>query len=99
MGQSTHIIGGSFRRGLNSVVTFSTRLAVQPLPLYKSNGRKSKMAASYFCIQPSDWPVGLYASIQVKLYVYKATKYYRNRVLKKISGSVDSCFALTFLAL
>ena len=57
------------------------------------------MTASYFCIQPSDWPLGLYASIQVKLYVYKATKYYRNRVLKKFSGLVDSCFALTVLAL
>ena len=46
-----------FKRGLNSeVVTFSTRLAVQPSPLYKSNGGKSKMAASYFCILPSDWP-------------------------------------------
>ena len=57
MGRSTKIMGGSFRRGLNSkVVTFSTRLAVQPSPLYKSNGEKSKMAASYFCILPSDWP-------------------------------------------
>ena len=62
-------MGGSFRRGLHSeVVTFSTRLAVQPSPLYKSNGEKSKMAASYFCILPSDWPKLVYSSIQVQLY-------------------------------
>ena len=73
MGRSIQIMGGSFRRGLNSeVVTFSTRLAVQPSPLYKSNGiacgGKSKMAASYFCILPSDWPKWVYSSIQVQLY-------------------------------
>ena len=35
MGRSTQIMGGSFTRGLNSeVVTFSTKLAVQPSPLY-----------------------------------------------------------------
>ena len=62
-------MGGSFRRGLHSeVVTFSTRLAVQPSPLYKSNGAKSNMAASYFRILPSDWPKLVYSSIQVQLY-------------------------------
>ena len=51
MGRAIQIMGGSFRRGLNSeVVNFSTRLAVQPSPLYKSNGKESKMAASYCCI-------------------------------------------------
>ena len=69
MGRSTQIMGGSFRRGLHSEVdTFSTRLAVQPSPLYKSNGEKSKMAASYFCFLPSDWPKWIYSSIQVQLY-------------------------------
>ena len=67
MGQPTQIMGGSFRQGLNSeVVKFLTRLAVQPSPLYKSNVKKSRMAASYFCIQPSDWPQLLYFSIQSK---------------------------------
>ena len=70
MGRSTQIMGGNFRRGLHSdVVTFSTRLAVQPSPLYKSNGEKSKMAAPYFCILPSDWPKCTYYSFQVQLYV------------------------------
>ena len=46
----------------------STRLAVQPSPLYKRNGEKRKTAAFYFCILPSDWPEWLYSSIQVKLY-------------------------------
>ena len=69
IGQSTQIMGGSFRRGLNSeVVTFSNRLAVQPSPLYKINGKKNKMAASYFCMLPSDWPKQFYPSIQVQLY-------------------------------
>ena len=41
MGRSTQIMGGSFRQGLNSeVVTFLTKLAVQPSPLCKSNGEK-----------------------------------------------------------
>ena len=41
MGRSTQIMGGSFRRGLNTdVVTFSTILAVQPSPLNKTNGGK-----------------------------------------------------------
>ena len=36
-------MGGSFRRGLHSeVVTFSTRLAVQPPHLYKSNVRNAR---------------------------------------------------------
>ena len=75
MGRSTQIMEVSFRRGLNSeVVTFSTRLAVQPSPLYKSNGEKSKMAASYFCILPSDWPKWIYSSIQVQLYVQNASQ-------------------------
>ena len=55
MGQSTQIMGSSFRRGLHSeVVTFLTRLAIQPLPLYQSNGEKRKTAASCFCILSSD---------------------------------------------
>ena len=55
--------GGSFRRGLNSeLVTFSTARAVQPSLLYKSNGWKSKMAASHFCILPPDWPGPLFYS-------------------------------------
>ena len=59
MGRYTQIMGGSLRQGLNSkVVTFSTRCTVQPLSLNKSNKEKSKMAASYFCILPSDWPNG-----------------------------------------
>ena len=57
MGQSTQIMGRSFKRGLHSeVITFLTRLAIQPLPLYQRNGEKSKMAASYFCILSSDSP-------------------------------------------
>ena len=57
MCRSTQIMGGSFRRGLTSeLVTFSTARAVPPSLLYKSNGWKSKMAASHFCILPSDWP-------------------------------------------
>ena len=50
------------------VVTFSTRLAVQPSPLYKSKGRQSKMAVSYLCILfviGFEW---LYSSLQVQLY-------------------------------
>ena len=67
MGQS--VVGGSFRRGLNSeVITFSTRLAVQSSPLFKSNGKKSKMKASYFCVLPSDWHKRFYSSIQVQFY-------------------------------
>ena len=39
MKQSTEIMRGTFGWGLNpEVVTFSTTLAVQPSPLYKSNG-------------------------------------------------------------
>ena len=69
MCRSTQIMGGSFRRGLTSeLVTFSTARAVPPSLLYKSNGWKSKMAASHFCILPSDWPERLYFSIQVQLY-------------------------------
>ena len=43
MGRSTQIMGGSFRRGLNSeAVTFSTRLAVQPSPCTKVLGKKAR---------------------------------------------------------
>ena len=49
MGPSTQIMGGSFRRGLHSkVVTFSTRLADQPSPLYKSNGKKGRWQPPIF---------------------------------------------------
>ena len=73
MDQSTQIVGGSFRRGLNSdVVTFSTRLAVQPPTLYKSNGEKSKMAASYVFILPNGLSKWFYSSIQVQLYEQKS---------------------------
>ena len=49
MGRSTQIMGGSVRRGLNSeVVTFSTRLAGQPSPLYKSNGKKARLQPPIF---------------------------------------------------
>ena len=41
MGLSTKIMKGSFRRGLNlEEVTFSTKLAVQPTPQYKSHKEK-----------------------------------------------------------
>ena len=62
MGRSTQILGGSFRQGLNSeVVTFSTRLAFQFSPLYKSDGEKASLLSS-------DWSERLYSSNQVKLY-------------------------------
>ena len=49
MGRSTQIMEVSFRRGLNSeVVTFSTRLAVQPSPLYKSDGEKARWQPPIF---------------------------------------------------
>ena len=70
MDQSTQIMGSSFRRGLSSkVVKFSTRFTVQPSPLYKINGEKSKMAASYSCILLCDWHRWIYSSIQFHLYV------------------------------
>ena len=84
MDRSTQIMGGSFRRGLNSeVVTFSTRLAVQPSHLYKSNGEKINMAASYFCTLPSDWPKWIYSSIQsssmpLLLSIYRAIQTSKN---------------------
>ena len=69
MGRFTQIMGYRFRRGLNTeVIPFSTKLAVQPSPQYKSNGKKSKMAASFFCILHSDCPKLIYSSIQVQLY-------------------------------
>ena len=66
-GWSTQIMGSSFRRGLNSeMVAFSTTLAVQPSPLYKSNWEKSKMAVSYF-VYPAIWLAQMfYYSFQVK---------------------------------
>ena len=49
MGRSTQIMGGSFRRGLNTdVVTFSTRLAVQPSPMYKSIGKRARWQPPVF---------------------------------------------------
>ena len=70
MGQSTHIMGSIFRQELHSeVVTFLTRLAIQPLPLHQSNKEKSKMGASYFYILSSDWPKQVYSSIQDQVYV------------------------------
>ena len=46
MDRSAQIMGGSSRQRLNSrVFTFSTRLAVQPSPLHKSNGRKSNFVS------------------------------------------------------
>ena len=66
MGRSIQIMGGSFRHCLDSkVVTFSTRLTVQPLP--KVMGEKQD-CNFLFCIQSSGWPERLYSSIQVKLY-------------------------------
>ena len=58
MDRSTQIMGGEFRKGLNSeVVTFSTRLAVQPSPLYKSNGEKARwqppISVSCFLMGPN----------------------------------------------
>ena len=49
MGQSTQIMGSSFRRGLHSEVsTFLTRLAIQPLPLYQINGEKARWQPPIF---------------------------------------------------
>ena len=57
MGRYVHIIGGSLRRVLYSkFVTFLTNLADQPSPMYRGIRGKSKMTASYFCIQPYDRP-------------------------------------------
>ena len=71
MGQYTLFTGGSSRWGLNSeVVTFSTRLAVQPSSVYKRNGKRSKMAAPYFCILPSDRTKWIYSSIQDQLHAF-----------------------------
>ena len=39
-----------------------------PRPCTKVMGEKSKMAAPYICILPSDWPKWTYSSIQVQLY-------------------------------
>ena len=65
---------GSFRGGLSSEVdTFSTILVVQPACLLKVHAEKSKVAASYLCINPSDCPIALYSSIQVKVYDRNST--------------------------
>ena len=49
MDQSIEIMGGSVRRGLNSeVITFSTGLAVQSRPLYKSNWKKARWQPPIF---------------------------------------------------
>ena len=58
MDWSTQIMGGEFRKRMNSeVVTFSTRLAVQPSPLHKSNGEKARwqppISVSYFLMGPN----------------------------------------------
>ena len=45
-----------------------TFVTVQPSPLCKTIRGRSKMAASYFCILPSDWPERHYFTIQLKLY-------------------------------
>ena len=46
---STEIMGGIFRRGLNSEgVTFSTRLAVQAPPQYKSDWEKARWQLPIF---------------------------------------------------
>ena len=43
MGRSTQIMGGSFRRGLNSeAVTSSTRSAVPSLPLYRNEEKRAR---------------------------------------------------------
>ena len=68
MGCSTQTVGGSFRRRLNLNVTFSTRLTVQSAPMSKSNGKKSNMTASYFCMLSSNCPKRFYSSIQVQFY-------------------------------
>ena len=75
--RSIQIMGGSFRRGLNSeVVTLSTRLAVQPSPLYKSNGRKARwqppISVSSRLIGPKgSTPLFMYSSLVcVLVYVY-----------------------------
>ena len=69
-------MGGSFRRGLNSeVVTFSTRLAFRPLPLYKSNKEKMQDGSLILLYPVSPWPERLY-SIQVQLLGMLIKRYY-----------------------
>ena len=47
MGLSTKIMNGSLRRGLNlEEVTFSTKLAVWPMPQYKSHEENSRRQPS-----------------------------------------------------
>ena len=67
---STQIMAGNFSRGLNSeIVTFPTRLAVQSSPRDKSNGAKSKMAASIFCMKLPDLLIWTYSSMYVPMYI------------------------------
>ena len=66
MGQSTKIMGGSLRAEFR--IGHISRVAVQPLPLYKSNVDKSKMAASFFYMLQANWHKWIYSSIQVQLF-------------------------------
>ena len=45
---------------------FQLHLLFSPRPCTKAMGKTSKIAASYFCILPSDWPERFNYSIQVK---------------------------------
>ena len=63
------IVGGSFSLGLYSeVVAFSTRLAVQPFPMYKSNGEKQDGILPF--LYAAFWMarMALHLAIQVQLY-------------------------------
>ena len=94
MGRSAQIMGGSFRQGLNSeAVTFSTRLAVQPPTLYKSNREKSKMAASYFCILPNGLPKWFYSSTQEHLFTWQVTLY--SHLIDWLRSSIHQEFRLS----
>ena len=65
----TQFMGGSFRQELHSkVVTFSTRLAGQPSPLYKSNGGKARLQPPLFVICLLIGP-NRFTPLQVQLYV------------------------------
>ena len=84
MDRSTLILGVNFRRGMHlDVLTFSTRLAVQPSPLYKSNGKKAD-DSPYFCILPSDWPKWSYSSTQSSsmMLMHKVFKLPERKTLK-----------------
>ena len=59
----SQIMGGSFSRGLYSeVVAFSSRLAVQPFPLKKSNGEKQDGSLPFL------YPAFLMARMALHLY-------------------------------